>query len=260
MKSYGSEIAEGGSIKNLTAPSGTSFPTEANLAEFFYRTDEDKLYVCTSLAPETWTESTNSAAGGDGYIHTEAVAATTWTISHNLNETVPSVTVWIDAGSPSTLQQALPESIVATDANTVTLTFSTVQSGKAIIISGSNAAGGESYNIVDNSDATFLTVDSSENVVFAGILTSLATESKSASGYVKLPSGIIIQWGTNGATTGGSTHNFPLTFPTSVFSIVAVNNNQTDPPAPRASLTSTSQFNLKVAAGSPQCYWIAIGY
>lgn len=93
-----------------------------------------------------------------------------------------------------------------------------------------------------------------------GVFDALATESKAGNGYVKLPSGIYLQWGANLASTGGTTSNFPIAFPNAAWVIVGVNNNQTNPPAPSCSIVSTSQFTLTVNAGGPTVYWIAIGY
>lgn len=52
MKAYGINIAEGSNVSNLTVASGTSFPSNPNDAELFYRTDSDVrvrgLYVYVS--------------------------------------------------------------------------------------------------------------------------------------------------------------------------------------------------------------------
>lgn len=49
MKHYGLDIAEGSEVTNLTAPTGTGFPTgpsnPPNAGELFFRTDLDGLYV-----------------------------------------------------------------------------------------------------------------------------------------------------------------------------------------------------------------------
>ena len=51
MKTYGFEIAEGGSIKNITVPTGTSFPGTPNDGEMYYRTDggNEGLYVYSQV-------------------------------------------------------------------------------------------------------------------------------------------------------------------------------------------------------------------
>jgi len=68
------------------------------------------------------------------YNFTQAVAATTWTIAHNLDAAGIIVDVIIDNGG--TLEKAIPLTTVETDDNTVTITFPTVQSGFARLIEG----------------------------------------------------------------------------------------------------------------------------
>jgi hypothetical protein len=93
----------------------------------------------------------------------------------------------------------------------------------------------------------------------SGIFSCNLTQSAAGNGYVKLPSGIYIQWGTASASTGGDTSNFPIAFPNTCWSIVAVNRNQASPPAPMAEIVSASQFKLTTSAGTPNCNFIAIG-
>ena len=97
------------------------------------------------------------------------------------------------------------------------------------------------------------------NINTSGIFSALATQSAATNGYVKLPSGIYIQWGGANASTAGTTSNFPIAFPSTCWSLVAVNNNQTNPPAPSVTILSASQFRLTVSAGSPNCFYFAIG-
>lgn len=102
------------------------------------------------------------------------------------------------------------------------------------------------------------TVSMSGAVSIAGVLTAGATESQSANGYVKLPSGIYIQWGTNTASTGGgSTHSFPFTFPSNAWVITGSPNNDTT--GVEMKIVSLSQFKLTSAGGTPSIHWIAIG-
>lgn len=64
------------------------------------------------------------------YRHEQTVAASTWTIAHNLY-TYPVVDAWTtDGGS---LKKIMPQSVTYTDANTVTLTFTSPISGYAMV-------------------------------------------------------------------------------------------------------------------------------
>lgn len=64
--------------------------------------------------------------GGGTYTHTQAVAATTWTITHNLNAR-PSVTV-IDSGGNLVLTN-----IVYNSVNQLTISFSSATAGVAYL-------------------------------------------------------------------------------------------------------------------------------
>ena len=57
-------------------------------------------------------------------------SSATWVISHNLGTDTPCVDVWVDDSGWKKIQ---PLSIVATDSNTVTITFTTATAGKVIV-------------------------------------------------------------------------------------------------------------------------------
>jgi hypothetical protein len=63
------------------------------------------------------------------HVETVTVAATTWTVSHNLGQKFVNVTVY-----DSTDQQIIPQSVTLTDANTTTITFNTAITGSAVIM------------------------------------------------------------------------------------------------------------------------------
>lgn len=65
---------------------------------------------------------------------TQAVAATTWTIEHNMDAAGVVMDIIID--NTGTLEKALPTSTVETDSNTITVTFPSAQSGYARLIEG----------------------------------------------------------------------------------------------------------------------------
>ena len=68
---------------------------------------------------------TGLTAGGK--IHTQTTPASTWTFTHNLNVQYPNVTVYSTSG-----QIVLPQSITATDINTLVLEFGTNVAGYAV--------------------------------------------------------------------------------------------------------------------------------
>lgn len=87
----------------------------------------------------------------------------------------------------------------------------------------------------------------------------------SANGYVKLPSGVIIQWGTTGNVTNGGTLAvaLPFTFP-SLFASVTANPTGTPGGAQGqnvALISSTSQFVMHNNSSATEAFnWMAIGY
>jgi hypothetical protein len=76
------------------------------------------------------TASYVSGLGGgvSNKIHTQSSAASTWTISHNLGVQYPNITVYDNNNNV-----IIPQTIVATDANTLTLTFGSAVAGYASI-------------------------------------------------------------------------------------------------------------------------------
>lgn len=63
-----------------------------------------------------------------GHRHEQAVADTTWTITHNLDTLAPVVDCWLTNGT-----KIIPEDVVATSETVVTITFSSVQAGVAFV-------------------------------------------------------------------------------------------------------------------------------
>lgn len=68
----------------------------------------------------------------DSYDFTQSSASTTWIINHGLNNSEPNVDCQTTFGG--VFQKVIPLTIVATDANTVTVTFSVARTGKARVI------------------------------------------------------------------------------------------------------------------------------
>ena len=66
-----------------------------------------------------------------GYVHTQAVAATTWTIVHNQN-TENFSGVHVIEGSSN--DQVFPDNIVVSDVNTIVISFNAAMSGRAMLV------------------------------------------------------------------------------------------------------------------------------
>jgi hypothetical protein len=93
-----------------------------------------------------------------GFNFTQAVGTTTWTVNHNLNTSTPLVNVY-DSG----YNQLIPAGVTSTTANTTQITFSTAQTGYAIISKGSGIS---SQTAVSSSFATTASYASSVGVNF----------------------------------------------------------------------------------------------
>jgi hypothetical protein len=75
------------------------------------------------------SDGTNYTPRQIQYVDDVSAAATTWTVNHSLNQKFVNVTVYDSADSV-----IIPQSIVATDANTTTITFNTAISGTAVVV------------------------------------------------------------------------------------------------------------------------------
>jgi hypothetical protein len=97
-------------------------------------------------------------------------------------------------------------------------------------------------------------------VTFAKLLSTDWTNSQAATGYQKLPSGVIVQWGSwNGGAAASGTNSFPLTFPNGVFSMIfGTSSNGT---AGYGAPISNSQYNWNRNSGTSNSgTWVAFGY
>ncbi len=92
--------------------------------------------------------------------------------------------------------------------------------------------------------------------------------SLTASGYQKLPGGLIIQWGTYNRTTAAGTNefvplNYPIPFPNNVFSIAVTTGTSLTTAYYGADLYDNSSFKMGVVESSNNMSvsikWIAIG-
>jgi hypothetical protein len=92
----------------------------------------NRVFICIAVgALFTWLPLTNEI---DGKVFEEAAASDTWTLAHSLDTLAPVVQIFDAAG-----EMVIPDSIVVTDANTVTVTFGAAMAGKAIVVSVGSA-------------------------------------------------------------------------------------------------------------------------
>jgi hypothetical protein len=98
-------------------------------------------------------------------------------------------------------------------------------------------------------------------------LTSLTalqfSKSFAASGYQKLPGGLIIQWGGANSSNAGTSNSFPITFPTACLSVVAMHNGSSTTQGGFTVGSSTASAVTLISNGSitpVSSNYIAIGY
>ena len=113
-----------------------------------------------------------------------------------------------------------------------------------------------------------LTAESGSRVPTQEALVSYITNTHSftVSGYQRLPSGLIIQWGhtvANTSASGGTTITLPTTFPNTYLAGVGTHlgNGALNSTINAISFLSTSQMKIATDYGvAIDAYWIAVGY
>ncbi|WP_316154695.1 gp53-like domain-containing protein [Cupriavidus sp. BIC8F] len=126
--------------------------------------------------------------------------------------------------------------------------------------------------VVGLGDTAMLVSDGAANWILeagsAGLpYSTLFGAAKASTGYQKLPSGVIIQWGNGTAGQNGSvfTNTFPLAFPAAVQAIQCVhvgNDASVNVVVDASSFGSLTSFGVRsnYASGNVAMTWIAIGY
>ena len=134
MKFFGEADLQNNEIKNaelstdITISELQNLPTPRAVGHIAFV--GSVLYICTSVTPNvTWVPLTRELTA---YSYEQVGTATTWNITHDLN-TVDVTVVIYDTNN----QAIIPESITTTGANTVVVTFSTAQAGRAAVVTGS---------------------------------------------------------------------------------------------------------------------------
>ncbi|MCO7516417.1 phage tail protein [Pseudomonas guariconensis] len=77
-----------------------------------------------------------------------------------------------------------------------------------------------------------------------------------ANGYVKFPSGLIVQWGQANSSTSGVDTTFPIAFPNAVLRAVATPVNYA---IPISVVTTNTKITVKAESGAPGCNYLAVG-
>ena len=115
-------------MQRMVVQSDSNFPVTPIVGRVVFK--DQKLYMCVAINNNipVWLPLTNKI---DTYVHTEAVAATTWTVTHDLNTTIPLLQVYNAAG-----EMLIPDSVTPLNNNEMTVTFSTAIAGTAVVLFG----------------------------------------------------------------------------------------------------------------------------
>ena len=134
----------------------------------------------------------------DTYIHDQSVGATTWTVTHNLNNERPIVQCYDTTG-----EMIVPETITITSANALSIVFGASQTGKAVVAGGELA--GDRFPQI-----TFVNTASDFPAAISGVITLAANHTYFITGDVDL-NGDRLVGSANTTIIGGSSENCKIT-------------------------------------------------
>lgn len=247
----------------------------------------DKIYLINALWTGAFTVTVKPSGGSGGivmstgntklmYINgtsiTEIVPTTPFTFGNGL--TVSGSTVSVNPLSGGVVTVASGGVNVQT-ATTSLLGVVQIKTPSALTIDGSGivdiaAASISNTGSVQLAQVSDVTAGTSTTLaVTPASLSGLVPSSIGSNGYIKLPGGLIIQWGTQtGITETGTTISYPIPFPSAAYSVTTqkVNSTMAGGAVRDSTLTSvgTTTFHyvpfISGASGqSTDVYWIALG-
>lgn len=183
-------------------------------------------------------------------------------------------TVLVNTTSTLTATAHAGKSVLCGDAAPITLTLpliSTMRDGSRIELYNTSSAAvtiaRQGTDVIGGSSgATSIVLQPNEFVTLSAgsaygqwfTVSSSFGSSLAASGYQKLPSGLIIQWGIITATTTPTNFSFPIAFPTACQSI-SIGSSSAAIPIGIAPVSAT-QFSATAASSTSGGRWIAFGY
>jgi hypothetical protein len=161
-------------------------------------------------------------------------------------------------GSASTTAQGIVELATATETQTGTDTTRAVTpAGLAALTATDTRAG--LVELATSAEAQGYS-DTGRALTPATLAAALggANVSLTANGYIKLPGGLILQWGlyNGGATTG--TITFPVAFPTACFGVLGTSQNASSQSLNISTVPTASNFAFAKANGT-NFHWFALG-
>lgn len=109
--------------------SNTTEPPNKVRGQIWFDKNIDKLKVYDG---SIWHTLTSSVSTSTKYTHTQASASATWNINHSLGTIDLVYSVYVQVGI--NLVPIIPDNMTFVDANNITISFSSAQSGKAVLI------------------------------------------------------------------------------------------------------------------------------
>ncbi|WP_416052743.1 gp53-like domain-containing protein [Cupriavidus basilensis] len=116
--------------------------------------------------------------------------------------------------------------------------------------------GGDTLTLESNGASGWYAVSGSAQLGSAAVFSA----SKAASGYQKLPSGLIVQWGQVTAVSAGTAATFPITFPNGVFTVTVGSNSAASAYVWTNWPITTAGFTAYSSSATAASTWVAFGY
>jgi len=115
-------------MQQLVFQTETGFPASPVVGRVAFK--DQRLYMCIALngAIPVWLPMTNTI---DTYIHAQSTAASTWTITHNLNTTAPIVQIYDSNNS-----MLIPNTVTNIDNNSMSVNLGAAATGNAVVMFG----------------------------------------------------------------------------------------------------------------------------
>lgn len=212
-----------------------------------------------------WRSSVINNSGEPGVSGWDDASMFADTINAPLATVAAAANINLTTGAPDTSQIAISGTGVNINGFTVAADrfFVVKMTGASnTLVDSASLVTGRGRNISVVAGDSFLMRSTAANTVeIIGFCENPVSTSRvgiSANGWVRLESGIIIQWG-SGSYASGSTVAFPQAFPNACFSVVASHGSPATGPTTNGIGTKTNS-NFVIFLGFASALWIAIGY